>query len=51
MSITKNGFTSRLACSKEEDVTKSEISKPPLSNWDRILEILENGHNVITKVG
>ena len=41
---------SRLACSKEEDIAKSEISKTPLSNYDRILEILENGHSVITKV-
>jgi hypothetical protein len=39
------------ACTqKEEDITKSEISKTPLSNWDRILEILENEHSVITKV-
>jgi hypothetical protein len=50
MSTTKNGVTSRLARSKEEDIAKGEISKTPLSNWDRRLEILDNRNNVITKV-
>jgi hypothetical protein len=45
----KNGVMSRLICGKEEDITKGKVSKTPLSNWDRILEILENGHSVITK--
>jgi hypothetical protein len=50
MSTTKNGVTSRLTRSKEEDVANGEISKTPLSNWDKRLEILDNRHNVITKV-
>jgi hypothetical protein len=41
---------SRLTRGKEEDITKAKISKTPLSNWDRRLEILDNIHNVITKV-
>jgi hypothetical protein len=41
---------SRLTHGKEEDIVKGKISKTPLSNWDRILEILDNRHNVITKV-
>jgi hypothetical protein len=41
---------SRLTHSKEEDVAKNKISKTPFSNWDRRLDILENGHSVITKV-
>jgi hypothetical protein len=50
MSITKNGVTSRLTRGKEEDIAKGKISKTPLSNWDKRLEVLENGHSVITKV-
>jgi hypothetical protein len=49
MSTTKNEVAHKLTRSKEEDVAKGKISKTPLSNWDRILEILENGHSVITK--
>jgi hypothetical protein len=41
---------SRLTRGKEEDVAKDKMSKTPLSNWDRRLEILDNRHNVITKV-
>jgi hypothetical protein len=48
--MTKNGVTSRLSRDKEEDISKGRISKTPLSNWDRRLEILENVHSVITKV-
>jgi hypothetical protein len=51
MSTTKDGVTSRLTRGEEEDIAKGEVSKTPLSNSDRILEILENEHNVITKVG
>jgi hypothetical protein len=40
----------RLTRGKEVDIAKGKISKTPLSNWDRRLEILENGHSVITKV-
>jgi hypothetical protein len=50
MSTTKNGVMSRLSRDKEEDIAKGRISKTPLSNWDRRLEILENIHSVITKV-
>jgi hypothetical protein len=50
ISTTKNGVTSRLARGIEEDISKGEISKAPLTNWDRELEILENVHSVITKV-
>jgi hypothetical protein len=50
MSTTKNGVTSKLTRDKEEDIAKGEVSKTPLSNWDRRLEILENRHSVITKV-
>jgi hypothetical protein len=50
ISTTKNGVTSRLTRGKEEDITKGEISKTPLSNWDRRLEILDNRHNVITMI-
>jgi uncharacterized protein YggU (UPF0235/DUF167 family) len=50
MSTTKNGVAPKLTRGKEEDIAKSEVSKTPLSNWDRILEILENEHSVITKV-
>jgi hypothetical protein len=50
MSTTKNGVTSRLKHGKEGDIAKGEISKTPLSNWNRRLEILGNKHNVITKV-
>jgi hypothetical protein len=41
---------SRLARGKEEDVVKGEISKTPLSNWDKRLDILDSRHSVITKV-
>jgi hypothetical protein len=51
MSTTQNGVAHKLTRGKEEDIAKGEVSKTPLSNWDRRLEILENGHNVITKVG
>jgi hypothetical protein len=51
MSTTKNGVTSRLARDKEEDIAKGRISKTLLSNWDRSLEILGNGHSVTTRVG
>ena len=50
MSTTKNGVAPKLTRGKEEDVAKGRISKTPLSNWDRRLEILDNGHSVITKV-
>jgi hypothetical protein len=50
MSTTKNGVTSKLTRDKEEDIAKGEVSKTPLSNWDRRLEILENRHSVITEV-
>ena len=50
MSTTKNGVTSKLTRNKEEDIAKGEVSKTSLSDWDRILEILENGQSVITKV-
>jgi hypothetical protein len=51
MSTTKNGVVSKLTRSKEEDIAMGEVSKTPLSNCDRRLEILENGHSVVTKVG
>jgi hypothetical protein len=51
MSTTKNGVAPKLTRGKEEDIAKGEVSKTPLSNWDRRLEILDNRHNVITKVG
>jgi hypothetical protein len=35
MSTTRNGVTSRPARGEEEDIAKGEISKTPLSNWDR----------------
>jgi hypothetical protein len=50
MSTTKNGVTSKLTCDKEQDIAKGEVSKTPLSNWNMKLEILDNRHNVITKV-
>jgi hypothetical protein len=50
MSTTKNGVTPKLTRGKEEDIAKGEISKTPLSNWDRRLDILDNRHNIITKV-
>ena len=40
---------SRLTRGKEWDIAKGKISKTPVSNWDRRLKILENGHSVITK--
>ena len=42
---------SRLTHGKEENIVKDKISKTPFPNWDRRLEILDNRHNVITKVG
>ena len=50
MSTTKNGGTSKLTRDKEEDIAKGGVSKTPLSNWNMKLEILDNRHNVITKV-
>ena len=50
MSTTRNGVTSRPARGAEEDIAKGEVIKTLLSNWDRRLEILDNGHRVITKV-
>jgi hypothetical protein len=50
MSTTKNGVTSRLTHGEEKDIVKGEISRTPLSNWDRRLEILDSRHNVITRV-
>jgi hypothetical protein len=50
MSTTKNGVASKLTHGKEEDIAKGKICKTPLSIWDRTLEILDNKHNVITKV-
>jgi hypothetical protein len=50
MITMKNGVTSRLTCGKEEDIAKGKISKTPLSIWDGTLGILDNIHNVITKV-
>jgi hypothetical protein len=50
MSTTRNGVTSRPARGAEEDIAKGEVIKTLLSNWDRRLEILENGHRVIIKV-
>jgi hypothetical protein len=47
---TKNGVTSRLTRDEEENIAKGEVIKTLLSNWDRRLQILDNGHNVITKV-
>jgi hypothetical protein len=41
---------SRLTRGKEEDIAKGKISTTLLSNWDRRLEILDNIHNIITKV-
>ena len=40
---------SRLTRGEEEDIAKGEISKTPLSNQDKRLEILDNRHNVITR--
>jgi hypothetical protein len=50
MSTTKNGVAPKLTLGKEEDITKGEVSKKSLSNWNMKLEILDNRHNVITKV-
>jgi hypothetical protein len=50
MSTRKNGVAPKLTSGKEEDIAKGEVSKTPLPNWDRRLEILENGHSVITEV-
>jgi hypothetical protein len=51
MSTIKNGVVSKLTRGREEDVVKGEISKMPLSNWNKKLEILDNRHNVITRYG
>jgi hypothetical protein len=51
MSTTKNGVASKLTCGREEDVVKGEISKIPLSSWDKKLVILDNKQNVITRYG
>ena len=40
---------SRLTHGEEEDIAKGEISKTPLSNQDKRLEILDNRHNVIIR--
>ena len=50
MSTTKNGVAPKLTRGKEEDIAKGEVSKTPLSNWNMKLEILDNRHNIITKV-
>jgi hypothetical protein len=50
MSTTKNGVAPRLTRRKEEDIANGGVSKTTLLNYDRILEILENIHSVITKV-
>jgi hypothetical protein len=50
MSTTKNEVAHKLTRGKGEVIAKGKISKTSLSNWDRRLEILENGHSVITKV-
>jgi hypothetical protein len=50
MSTTKNGVASKLTRGKEEDVAKGEVSKVPLTSWDRRLEILDNRYDVINKV-
>jgi hypothetical protein len=41
---------SRLTHGKEENIVKDKISKTPFPNWDRRLEISDNGQRVITKV-
>ena len=33
----------------KKDIVKGEVSKTPLSDGDRRLEILDNRHNVITR--
>jgi hypothetical protein len=50
MITTNNEVAPKLTRGKEEDTTKGEVSKTPLSNWNMKLEILDNKHNVITKV-
>ena len=50
LSTTKNRVKLSLASGKEWDITTGEISKTPLLNGDGRLEILDNGHGVITKV-
>jgi hypothetical protein len=50
MSTIKNRAKTRLARGKDEVTTKGENSKTPLSTRDERLEILDNKHNVITKV-
>jgi hypothetical protein len=39
ISTLKNGVTSRLTHGEEVDIAKGELSKTPLSDWDRRLEI------------
>ena len=51
MSTTNNGVAPKLICGKEEDIAKGEVRKTLLPNWDGRLEIVDNRHNVITKVG
>jgi hypothetical protein len=41
---------SRLSHGTKEDIAKGKISKTPLPNWNRRLEIVDNRHDVITKV-
>jgi hypothetical protein len=41
---------SRLTHGKGENIVKDKISNTLFPNWDRRLEILDNGHRVITKV-
>jgi hypothetical protein len=50
ISTIKDGALSRLTCGKEGDIAKGKISKTPLSNWDRRLEILDDRPNIVTKV-
>jgi hypothetical protein len=49
MSATKNGVVSKITRGKKKDIAKGEVSKTPLSDGDRRLEILDNRHNVITR--
>jgi hypothetical protein len=50
MSTTNNRVASELIRGKEEDIAKGEVSKVPLTSWDRRLEILDNRYDVIDKV-
>jgi hypothetical protein len=49
MSATENGVVSKITRGKKKDIAKGEVSKTPLSDGDRRLEILDNIHNVITR--